>query len=65
MSSLPDKGEKLRKQVDDVERALKAVNRKIANVSQYSGQTAKPDQGLSSQLSIFLEQDLNIWAFTS
>ena len=31
MSALPDKGEKLRRQVDDIERALKAVNRKIAN----------------------------------
>ena len=34
MSELPDKGEKLRKQVEDIERVLKAVNRKFFNVPQ-------------------------------
>ncbi|CAC5386780.1 TTF2 [Mytilus coruscus] len=34
MSALPDKGEKLIRQVEDVERALKAVSRKIDNTMQ-------------------------------
>lgn len=34
MSALPDKGEKLMRQVEDVERALKAVSRKIDNTMQ-------------------------------
>lgn len=34
MSALPDKGEKLIRQVEDVDRALKAVSRKIDNTMQ-------------------------------
>lgn len=32
MSSLPDKGEKLRKQVDDIERAVTKLNKRIADL---------------------------------
>jgi hypothetical protein len=41
MSSLPDKGEKLRKQVDDIERAMSKLNKRIADMksrSQASGE---------------------------
>lgn len=32
MSSLPDKGEKLRKHVDDIERAVTKLNKRIADL---------------------------------
>lgn len=32
MSSLPDKGEKLRKQVDDIERAVTKLNKRITDL---------------------------------
>ncbi|XP_061170821.1 transcription termination factor 2-like [Saccostrea echinata] len=36
MSSLPDKGEKLRKQVDDIERTVSKLNRRIADLKSRS-----------------------------